>query len=687
MQKILFQGFSQYKKSYFKKDLIAAAIVASIAVPESLAFAAIVGVPLQAGLYTAIFAPLAYAVFGSSRRLVIGADSATAALVASAAGLIAASGSEHSAAAVALVTVMVGVALIVMSVAKLGFLANLVSRPVLIGLLAGIGVQLMIGKLPEMLGISAHGTLLHTLGEFAQKLPTMNGMTVTISILVIGLIVAFHRTRVPGELVALIAAIGFAIGFRVEQFHVELVGNLPSGLPSFIMPTISGPAILALIPAAMTIALVILAQSSAVIRSTAAEHDERVNVDRDLIGLGVANIVSGFFRGFVANGSPPRTMAADFAGAKTQATGVLAAAMILVVVLFGGKLFEYVPTAALASIVFAVGARLFRYDDLKYLWHTHRTEFFVAAIALVGVALLGVRQGILLAIVVALMERLRRQYRPRDQILLRDGELSAWAEERIGVHPHHNTKPDGVLVYSFDGSLFFENADYFAARVKAAISGASLPVRHLVIDGGVIDSIDYTAVETLKQLHRYLGSEGITLSFAHVSPHLHAQFRDFGIISLVSEAHIYPTLKAAILAQPEAKRSSAEMIKSLALPADSFVAIGGAVMEALSLRDTRDVDLVVRDDTYRKFRDEEKWQEYTQDNGKKILSYHGYNLMRSWMGYNYRRLKNNSFKKSGIDYMSVEDLIVAKTHLARKKDLADVKLLKNYRKEHLISQR
>ena len=681
MQKVLFQGFSPYKKSYLKKDLTAAAVVASIAIPESLAFAAIVGVPLQAGLYTAIFAPLAYALFGSSKRLVIGADSATAALVASAAGVLAASGTAQGTAAVALVTVLVGVILIGMSFARLSFLANLISRPVLVGLFAGIGLQLVIGKMPEMLGIAAGGTVLHTLGEVMQKFTTMNAMTATISVLVLGLIALFHRTRVPGEIVALAAAVLFALCFRVEQFNVHLVGALPTGLPEFIMPTIGGPAILAILPAAFMIALVILAQSSAVIRSNAAHHDEKVNLDRDLLGLGVANIASGFMRGFVANGSPPRTLAAEFAGAKTQVTGIAAAGIILILVLVGGSLFERVPTAALAAIVCAVGIRLFRYQELKYLWHAHRAEFFVAAIACGGVVLLGVRQGILLAIIVALMERLRRQYRPRDQILLRDGELSDWAQERIGAHFHHRTKPEGVLVYSFDGSLFFENADYFVSRVKMALSGAREPVRHLVIDAGVIDSIDYTAVETLKQLYRSLSADNITLAFAHVSPHLEKQLREFGVINLVGEAQVYPTLKAAILDRPGARRSSTEMITALSLNPNSYVAIGGAVMEALGLRLTKDVDLVVNDEQYKYFRDIKKWQEYTQDSGKKILSHQGYNLMRSWMGFNYRRLSKNSFKKSKITYMGIEDLILAKKHLGRQKDLADVELLEAHRQK------
>lgn len=683
MQKVLFQGFSSYKKSYFKKDLIAAAVVASIAIPESLAFAAIVGVPLQAGLYTAIFAPIAYALFGSSKRLVIGADSATAALVASAAGILAASsGTEQYAAAVALVTVLVGVILIVMSVARMSFLANLISRPVLIGLFAGIGLQLMIGKMPEMLGIAAHGTVLHTLSEVVQKFPTMNGMTATISVLVLGLIIALHRTRIPGEIVALGAAMLFALCFRVEQFNVHLVGTLPSGLPEFIMPTIGGPALLAVLPVASIIALVILAQSSAVIRSTAAHHDEKVSLDRDLFGLGIANITSGFLRGFVANGSPPRTVAAEFAGGKTQVTGIGAAILIVLLICFGGSLFEQVPTAALAAIVFAVGIRLFRFQELAYLWRTHRAEFFVAAIACAGVVLLGVQQGIFLAIIVALMERLRRQYRPRDQILLRDGELSDWAQERIGAHFHHNTKPDGVLVYSFDGSLFFENADYFVSRVRAALRGARDPVNHLVIDAGVIESIDYTAVETLKRLYRSLSADNITLAFAHVSPHLYTQFRDFGVINLVGESQIYPTLTAAILDRSDAMRSSAEMIKALDLDQNSYVAIGGAVMEALGLRSTKDVDLVVTDAQYKHFRDDKKWQEYTQDNGKKILSHGGYNIMRSWMGFSYRRLSKIAFIKSNVTYMGIDDLIIAKQHLGRQKDLADVSLLEAYRQKH-----
>lgn len=672
----------RYKKKYLKPDIIAALVVTAIAIPESLGFAVIVGLPPVTGLYTALLAPVVFGLLASTRRLVIGADSATAALIASGALLAAQAGTAGYTNAVAVIGLLVAAILLLMAVFRMGFLSDLISRPVLVGFLAGVGVQLMVTKFPEMLGMTASGSLWQHVVTIVRNLGSINGMTVTVSVLVVGVVLILRKTRLPGELIGLILAGLFAIAFKVGEHGVQLVGELPQGLPPLTVPSLALSDIVLLFPAALSIAVVILAQSSAVIRSMAGEHDDKVRLNQDLFALGFANLASVLTRGFSVNGSPPRSLAADMAGGRTQLVNILMGCMIGILLLFGSGLFSTLPTAALAAIVFMIGLRLIRVTELRYIWHTHRTEFFVAMIALGGTAVFGVREGVIIAVIVSLMERLSRQYRPKDEILLRDGELSNWAKERIDQHHRHNAHPPGLLVYSFDGSLFFENINYFASRLRRAIDAAKEPVHYVVVDAGAIDNIDYTAVETMKQLYRQLSADDIKLGFAHVSPNLAAQFDDFGVIDLVGKDNIFSTLNAAIKTHPGNKLDAFEMVDRLGIKKDSYVVIGGAVLEALDLRSTNDVDMVVSDEAYAHYRDTLQWTEFVQDNGKKVLTHDGYNLMHTWMGKSFKRIRQNAFELKGVWFMDIDDLIEAKRHLGRRKDASDIALLQTYQRTH-----
>jgi high affinity sulfate transporter 1 len=678
MHKAYTPSVFRYKKKYLKSDLIAALVVTAIAIPQSLGFAVIVGLPPVTGLYSALFAPLVFGLLASTRRLVIGADSATAALIAAGAVLVAQAGTAQYMNAIAVLGILTAAILLLMAVFKLGFLADLISRPVLVGFLAGVGVQLMLTKFPEMLGIEAKGSLWQHMLAVIHNFSSLNGMALTISVLVVGIIIITKKTRIPGELVGLVAAGIFAVAFHVGDFGVKLVGELPQGLPDVFVPSLTFGMIVTLLPAALSLALVILAQSSAVIRSLANEHDEKVKLNQDLFALGIANATSVITRGFVVNGSPPRSLAADMAGGNTQLVSIVMSMLIGILLIFGGGLFGYLPSAALASIIFMIGLQLIRFGEFRYLWQTHRAEFMVALVALSGTALFGVRQGILLAIIISLMERLSRQYHPKDEILIRDGELSEWAQERIDQHHQRSAHSSGFLVYSFESSLFFENITYFRSRLLHAINKAKEPVHYVVIDAGAMESVDYTAVESIKQLFRQLAADDIKIGFAHVSPNLYDQFEAYGLIDIVGKKNIFSTLNAAIKTQPGNRRTAVEMVKRLQLKPDSYVVIGGAVMEALHLRETGDVDLVVSDDVYSYFRDEQHWKEYVQDNGKKILSHGGYNIMHAWMGKTFSKLKHNALEIDGVSFMSVKELIDAKRHLARKKDISDIELLESY---------
>ncbi len=665
---------------YVRHDMVAALAVTAIAVPESLGYAAIVGLPFQAGLYSALLAPIIFALCASTKRLIIGADSATAVLMAAGAGLISSAGSAQYGGVMALLTSMVAIILLIIVGLRLDFVADLISRPVVVGFMAGIGVQLIAAKLPEILGVQTiHQGSLHQLITATSHIQPA---AIVIAVVTIVVMILLRRSRYPAALVALgVASIVYA-GLRMTGVEVMTIGVLPSGLPGLSLPVFSFDTTVKLFPTALSIALVIVAQSSMLIRGLAGEHDEPVQLRQDIRALGAANIASALTYGFVVNGSPPRSLVADLAGSRSRLTGVFMAVYIGVLLLCGSWIFAYIPQAALAAVVCVIGWHLVRLEEFRKIWFVHRAEFVVAILALLGVVFLGVRDGILMAIIVSLVERLSRQYHPRDEVLLRDGVLSNWARQRVDRHHRHHSSPVGVLAYRFDEALFFENIAYFEERLNLAIRQAQQPIHSVIIDAGAISTMDYTATRAIKRWYRRLSSDGIRLCFSHVPPTLRHQLDSYGITNLVGEANIFETLNDAILHQDNARRSTIEMVDRLGLVSDYYVVIGGGVMEVLGLRSTVDVDLVVSDDVYSYFRDTKHWQEYVQDNGKRILSHDGYNIMRSWMGKNLRTLKKHAFSDHDVSFMGIADLIECKQHLGRAKDLADIELLQQYMKKH-----
>ena len=668
-----------YSKSNFRRDFIAALVVTAIAVPESLGFAALIGLPLEYGLYTALFAPIAFALFASTRRLIVGADSATASLIAVISITIVATGVAHPI-AVAALTILSGIVLIAMSIFRFGFLADLISRPVLIGFFAGVGVQLMLHRLPDMLGIQVeYNSTLQLIWELLSQLTAINIVTIVVAGIVLSC-AFFLPSKYPQLLIGLVLATIITSFMQLNQYGVALVGALPSGLPGFSFPVVPIDFLVLLVPTALSIALVVMAQSSAVIRSQAREHGEPVDINIDLRALGIANIVSGISHGFAVNGSPPRTLAADASGGKTQMVNIIMSLTIALLLLFGAGLFEYIPVAGLAAVVFAIGVHLIKIGEMRRIWSTHQIEFLVMLITLACVAAFGVQQGLLIAIIASLVERLRRQYHPSDQILLRDGVLSEWGKQRIDVSRQNINRP-GLLVYAFDGSLFFENVEYFVNRVSKAVARAKEPVDMVVIDTGAIDAIDYTAVDGLCRLHDQLKSDNIVLAFAHVSPPLQAEFSRYGIDDLIGSDNIYPTLNSVLDETAREKLSTADLVKRLKLPANEYVLIGGAVLEALELRKTHDIDMVVSEHIYERYRKTHAWKEFVHDDGKRVLSHNGYHMMRTWMNKDLAHLQRDAFVYQEIPHMSIDQLISCKRRLGRKKDIADIKLLEEY-KEH-----
>ena len=663
------------KKAYVVRDVIASLAVTAVTVPSALALAVIIGVPPVMGLYAAMVSSIVFGLTAHTRRLIVGPDSATASLLASGALLITTAGAADYVNAVVVLSLLSGVLLLLFGALRFGFLADLISRPVMLGFLAGVGVQLVLLQTPALFGLPVQSDVWHGLVSIFSQADAINGMTVTVSVLVIGVVLTLRNTRVPGELVGLVLAVLFSLLFRVQDFGVAFVGDLPGGLPTPVWPQLNVEMVLMLLPTALSIAVVVLAQSATIIRNLASEHDDDVAMNRDLASLGFASVVASLLQGFLANGTPSRTQAAHNAGMRSQLVNIVSGGLIALLLISGGNLFHYLPHAALAAIVCMLGLQLVHFRELRNLWAVRHEEFIVALIALVCTVLFGVQLGVLIAVIVSLMERLRRQYHPHDAVLLRDGVLSEWAAERLG---DIKQLPRDVLVYEFDESLFFENVNYFVARLKRAIRRAKHPVRYVVIDAGAIDDIDYTAVEMLKKLYRSLSEDGIAIAFAHVSPSLRAQFDIYGMTDVIGVRNLFATLTKA-MNQPMSLPAT-EMIHDLKIETDQYIAVGGAVLALLHLRDTHDVDLVVSSDVYEKFRGQKHWREFVWSSGKKVLVHEQYTLMKTWMGQSLGQLRRDQQVINGISCVSTDRLVDAKRKIGRRKDFSDIALLQSHHK-------
>lgn len=515
-----------------RTDIIAGVTVAAIAIPESLGYAKIAGLPIQTGLYCALLPALLFAVVGSSRQLVVGADSATAALVAAGVGTVATAGTAAYASAVGVLGIMIAIFLMLIVLARLDFLADLISRPVLAGFLSGVGVSLIIGNLPSMLGIEASGTTWDKLVATVTHLGEINTASAVLSLVTVVLMLGVERVlpKLPAALVALVLASLLGLALDASSRGVAMVGTIPAGLPSFTVPQLTAGEAARMAATAASIAVVILAQSAAVARSFGLKNDYPVSVGQDMAGLAAANLGSAFTGGFAINGSPPRTAAGDSAHSSSQLVNIVMALTVGFVLLLLTGLFEYIPSAVLDAVVFTIGILLIKVKTLREVGRASRAELTTALAALVVVAFVGVEQGILLAILISLTDRLRRQYHPHGEVLVAEGDVVPRLAPRVMLrHPLPAGALDDVIVYRFAAALFFENATYFGEQVRGIVAAAPRPVRLMVIDCAAMADMDFTGAQTVAELGRELRESGGELVLTEVSGDVARMVRTTGI--------------------------------------------------------------------------------------------------------------------------------------------------------------
>jgi sulfate permease, SulP family len=533
------RGVLPIERSRVPADALAGLTLAALGIPEVLGYAKIAGMPLVTGLYTMLLPMAVFAVLGSSRHLVVAADSATAAILAAALTGMAAAGSERYVRLAGLAALLAGVMLLVARLARLAFLANFLSRTVLVGFLTGVGIQVAAGQLPDMLGVTAAGKqTLPRLLNTVRALPHAHPADVAVSIGVIVIVVAARRItrRIPGPLIAVIIAIIVSWAVGLASHGVAVVGSVPRGLPSLGLPALGWHDAGALLGAALSMFVVILAQSAATSRAYAAKYEEPFSEATDLVGLGAANIAAAFSGTFVVNGSPTKAQMVDTAGGRSQLSPLTASAVVLVVlVLLTGPL-AYLPDAALAAVVFLIAVELIDVKGMRRILAIRKHEFAVALLTTAAVVTLGVEYGIALAVVASIVDHLRHSYSPLNSVLMKS-PAGHW--HAAPVMPGARTE-EGLVVYRFGTSLYYANAAKLAEDV-ATLVGHGGPLRWLVVDCAAIGDVDYTASSVLTKLVEHVHQRHVRLVLSSVLDPVRQQLDRYGICAAVGPDAFYDT--------------------------------------------------------------------------------------------------------------------------------------------------
>ena len=492
-----------YQPRWLPKDLMAGLVLTAILVPQGMAYAELAGLPPITGLYTSILCLVGYAALGPSRILVLGPDSSLGPMIAATIlPLAGADGSPARAVALAsMLAILVGAMMILAGVAKLGFVADLLSKPTQIGYMTGLALTILVGQLPKLFGFSIHSdTLIGDITGFVDGV--RSGKTVTAAVIIglfgLAVILVLQRwlPKIPGVLVAVVLSIGAAVVFDLASHGVSLVGTLPQGLPPFTIPSVSASDLGLLVAGALGISLVALTDTISTASAFAARSGDEVQANQEMIGIGTSNVAAGLFQGFPVSTSGSRTAVADQSGAKTQITGLVGAAVIVLMLVVVPGLFRNLPQPTLAAVVMAAALSLADLAGMKRLWEVRRTEFALSIAAFFGVAVLGVLPGIAIAVGLSILNVFRRSWWPYSTSL---GQVE-------GIPGYHDVRSypnaeriEGLIVFRFDAPLFFANARSFRQQVRE-LAAAEPPPRWIVVAAEPITDVDTTAADMLEDL-------------------------------------------------------------------------------------------------------------------------------------------------------------------------------------------
>jgi high affinity sulfate transporter 1 len=544
----------EYRRAWLADDLVAGVVLTALLVPVGMGYAQAAGLPPITGLYATIVPLVAYAIFGPSRVMVLGPDSSLAAVIAAIVLPLAGRDPERAVALAGMLAILTGVVILVAGLARLGFVTELLSRPVQLGYLYGIAVTIIVGQLPKLFGFSIDGRgLLPEVRDFVQGLARgrANGAALAVGLAGIVVILGVRRwwPRVPGVIVAVGLGIAAVAAFDLTARGVQVIGVLPRGLPSPAIPDIRLDDLPLLFSGALGIALVTVADTTVLSQSLAARRGEVVDPNQELVALGAANLAAGAFQGFPISSSASRTPVAIAAGARTQLTPLVGAVTIAVLLLVAPGALRNLPQPILGAVVITAAMGLVDPAAVRRLYQVRRSEFILWLAAFVGVALLGVLSGIMAAIVLSLGDFIRRAWRPHDAVLGREDELKGYHD--LDRHPAARQVP-GLLLYRFDAPLFFANAGEFRRRIRGLLATTTPRVRWVVVAAEPITDVDTSAAATLGELLAELRQQGVTLAFAELKGPVKDRLRRYGLYDQVGDDRFFPTVGTAVDAYVDA---------------------------------------------------------------------------------------------------------------------------------------
>jgi high affinity sulfate transporter 1 len=538
-----------YRSSWLLKDLVAGLVLTAILVPAGMGYAQAAGLPAIVGLYASIASLVAYALFGPSRIMVLGPDSALAALIAAAVLPLAAGDPGRAVALAGMLAILSGALCIVAGVSRFGFITDLMSTPVRYGYLNGIALTVVVGQLPKLLGFSTSGDSLvqETRGLVDGVLQgRINWIACAIGLSCLVVISAFKRWA-PGLPGALVAVIGATIAGSVFDLaataNLAVVGPLPQGLPTPAMPSVSLGDLHALLGGAAAIAMVSFADMSVLSRTFALRRKQEVDGNQELVALGVANVASGLFQGFSVSSSASRTPVAEAAGATTQLTGLVGAACIALLLIAAPTLLRDLPAAALGAVVISACLALVEVRGVLRLYHLRSGEFLLSIVCFLGVALLGVIQGIFIAVALALLAFIWRAWRPYDAVLGRVDGMKGYHD--VSRHPEARRIP-GLVLFRWDAPLFFANAEIFHEHVLRAVASAPTPTKWVVVAAEPVTDVDVTAADALADLDNKLHEAGMDLCFAEMKGPVKDRLKRYGLFRRLGTENFFPTIGQAV---------------------------------------------------------------------------------------------------------------------------------------------
>lgn len=537
-----------YQRDWFRHDLAAGLALAAVLVPVGIAYAVASGLPAICGLYATVSGLIAYALFGPSRILVLGPDSSLVALIVGVVVPLSAGDPQRAMALAGMMALVSGAICILAGVLRLGFVTELLSKPIRYGYMNGIALTVLVTQLPTLLGIKVEADgFIESVWRTVQAVLQGKVHAASFALGAGTLVTIWLLKRLPRVPAVLVAVAGATIAVAVldldQAVGVQVLGALPQGLPWFDFPGIRLDDLGAVVLGGAAVALVSLADTSVLSRSYAARAGQRVDPNQEAIGLGAANVAAGLFQGFAISASSSRTPVVEAAGAKTQLAGVVGALAVAALLLWGPNLLKELPKAALAAVVIASAISLFEFKDLRRIWRIQRWEFWLSVGCTIGVAGLGAIHGIGLAILAALLEFLWDGWRPHSAVLGKAEGVRGYHD--ITRYPQAKLLP-GLVLFRWDAPLFFANAEFFSDRVLAAVAAAPQPVRWVVVGAEPITSVDVTASDVLQELNAQLQAQGVELCFAELKDPVKDKVKRFGLFGELGAHAFFATLGEAV---------------------------------------------------------------------------------------------------------------------------------------------